>query len=294
MAVKRITANRIDFAYLELGDGPLALLTHGFPMSPATYRYLMPALADAGYRAVAPYLRGFAPSAQPPDGGFAIADLAADVNGLHEALGGDGDAVLIGHDFSVPAALGAAGTEADRWSKLVLCDVPPFEVFGPMVLTPRGTDALSHFWFFQTAAAEQVVAADDLAYIDWIYRKFTAAGFDATEDLKHAKDALRGPENLAAALALYRTTFAPDRLGTPEWLQEHAAVWGAPPTRPTLNLFGSEDPSFQITDETLAAIVEGLPEGSHAEVVQGVGHAGLVERPAEVNSLILRFLAGEL
>ncbi|MFD8594387.1 alpha/beta fold hydrolase [Kitasatospora sp. NPDC059646] len=293
MTVERITVNEIDFAYLEQGDGPLALLMHGFPMSPATYRYLMPALAAAGYRAVAPYLRGFAPTTLPPNGSFGVADLVADVNGLHEALGGDGDAVLVGHDFSAPAVWGAA-QDGDRWSKVVVCDVPPLPVFGPMVLTPQGTDALSHFWFFQTAVAEQVVAADDLAYLDWIYRKFTADGFDATEDLKHAKDALRAPENLAAALALYRTAFPPDRFGTPQWVQEHAAVWGAPPSRPTLNLFGSEDPSFAITDATLAAILDGLPEGSHAEVVQGAGHVGLVEKPAEVNRLILGFLAGEL
>ncbi|MFJ4675471.1 alpha/beta fold hydrolase [Kitasatospora sp. NPDC088783] len=293
MTVKRTTVNAIEFAYLEQGDGPLALLMHGFPMSPATYRHLMPALAAAGYRAVAPYLRGFAPSTLPPDGSFAIADLVSDINGLHEALGGDGDAVLVGHDFSAPAVWGAT-QDGERWSRAVVCDVPPLPVFGPMVLTPRGTDALSHFWFFQTAVAEQVVAADDLGYLDWIYRKFTADGFDATEDLKHAKDALRAPENLAAALALYRTAFPPDRFGTPEWIQEHAAVWGAPPSRPVLNLFGSEDPSFVITEAVLADIVAGLPAGSHAEVVPGAGHLGLVERPAEVNRLVLRFLAGDL
>ncbi|MFD7645818.1 alpha/beta fold hydrolase [Kitasatospora sp. NPDC059795] len=293
MDVNRVTVNDIDFAYVEQGEGPLALLMHGFPMSPATYRHLMPALAGAGYRAVAPYLRGFAPSGLPADGSFGIADLVADVNGLHEALGGGGDAVLVGHDFSAPAVWGAA-RDGGRWSRAVVCDVPPFAVFGPMVLTPRGVDALSHFWFFQTAVAEQVVAADDFAYFDWIYRKFTADGFDAAEDLKHAKDALRAPENLAAALALYRTAFPPERFGTPQWAQEHFEVWGAPPGAPVLNLFGSEDPSFVITDEALAAIVEALPAGSHAEVVQGAGHIGLVEKPDEVNGLILRFLAGEL
>ncbi|MEV7780105.1 alpha/beta hydrolase [Kitasatospora sp. NPDC088351] len=293
MAVKSIAVNGIDISYLELGEGPLALLMHGFPMSPATYRHLMPALAGAGYRAVAPYLRGFAPSAVPADGGFAIADLVADVNGLHEALGGDGDAVLVGHDFSAPAVWGAAQA-ADRWSKLVVCDVPPLPVFGPMVLTPRGTDALSHFWFFQMAVAEQVIADDDMAYLDWVYRKFTAEGFDATEDVAHAKDTLRAPENLRAALALYRTAFPPAAFGTPDWAAEHGAVWGAPPSQPVLNLFGSEDPSFAITPDVLAAIAEALPKGSHAEVVPGAGHVGLVEKPAEVNSLILRFLAGEL
>ncbi|WP_371483232.1 alpha/beta fold hydrolase [Kitasatospora sp. NBC_00315] len=293
MELQRITANGIDFAYAEMGRGPLALLLHGFPMSPATYRHLMPALADAGYRVVAPYLRGFAPSALPADGSFRIADLVADANALHEALGGEEDAVLVGHDFSAPAAFGAAQA-AQRWSKLVVCDVPPLQVFGPLVLTPEGIEALNHFWFFQMDVAEQVLAADDLAYLDWIYRKFTAEGFDATEDLRYAKDALRAPENLRAALALYRTAFPPAGFGSPDWAAEQAAVWGAPPVQPTLNLFGAEDPSFALTDVVLATIVEGLPKGSHAEIVQGAGHIGLVEQPAVVNDLILRFLAGEL
>jgi pimeloyl-ACP methyl ester carboxylesterase len=58
----RVRANNLTFEYLTMGEGPLALCVHGFPDSPYTYRYLLPALAEAGYRAVAPFNRGFAPS----------------------------------------------------------------------------------------------------------------------------------------------------------------------------------------------------------------------------------------
>ena len=62
----RVTANGITFEYLEAGEGPLALCMHGFPDSPFTYRHLLPELARAGFHAVAPFVRGFAPTELPP------------------------------------------------------------------------------------------------------------------------------------------------------------------------------------------------------------------------------------
>ena len=94
-----ITANGVEFACLELGEGPLALCLHGFPDSATSWRHLLPALADAGYRAVAPWTRGYAPTAVPADGAYQTGALATDAVALHEALGGDGDAVIVGHDW---------------------------------------------------------------------------------------------------------------------------------------------------------------------------------------------------
>ena len=131
----RVIANGIDFAYLETGSGPLALCLHGFPDSPHTYRHLMPALAEAGYRAVAPFMRGYAPTAIPADGRFTTTDLVADANALHEALGGDPDAVIIGHDWGVAGGWGAPVHAPDRWRRVVVADIPPMAVF--VVSSPR-------------------------------------------------------------------------------------------------------------------------------------------------------------
>ena len=95
-----VRANQLTFAYLTQGDGPLALCIHGFPDSPYSYRYLLPALADAGYRAVAPFNRGFAPTELPDDRHHIHSStMVVDQMALHEALGGDSDAVLIAHDW---------------------------------------------------------------------------------------------------------------------------------------------------------------------------------------------------
>ena len=77
-----------------------------------TWRHLMPALAGAGFHAVAPFMRGYAPTAVPADCAYQVGALVADVVALHEVLGGDGDAVLIGHDWGAEAAYGAAAYRA--------------------------------------------------------------------------------------------------------------------------------------------------------------------------------------
>src|SRR5471030_1106725 len=101
MEHRGVMANGVQFSYFEQGpaNGPLALCLHGFPDSAHTWRFLLPELAKAGFHAVAPFLRGYAPTAIPTDGRYQVGVLARDGNALHEALGGKGDAVIIGHDW---------------------------------------------------------------------------------------------------------------------------------------------------------------------------------------------------
>src|SRR3954465_14071204 len=102
-----VEANGLEFHYLASGTGPLVLCLHGFPDSPWTYRHLLPELAREGYRAIAPFSRGYAPTTLPPDGRhISIGTLVDDVGALHDALGGGDDAVLIGHDWGAAAARG--------------------------------------------------------------------------------------------------------------------------------------------------------------------------------------------
>ena len=72
LRARTVTANRLQFGVLEAGSGPLALCLHGFPDSARTWRYLLPALADAGFHAVAPFMRGYAPTEIPEDGCFGL------------------------------------------------------------------------------------------------------------------------------------------------------------------------------------------------------------------------------
>ena len=102
-----VRANGLRFATLEAGDGPLVLCLHGFPDHARSFRHQLPALAAAGFRAVAPYMRGYAPSDAPPDGPYQSAVLGQDAAAMIEALGYR-QAAVVGHDWGAVAAYGAA------------------------------------------------------------------------------------------------------------------------------------------------------------------------------------------
>ena len=95
----RVTANGLQFAYLEAGSGPLVMLLHGWPDTPHTWDHQLAALAGTGFRVVAPWLRGYPPTEIPRPGYFDIATLAADVRELIGVLGGGDPCLLVGQDW---------------------------------------------------------------------------------------------------------------------------------------------------------------------------------------------------
>lgn len=285
-----VQANGLRYQFLEMGAGPLALCLHGFPDSPWTYRYLLPELAKAGYRAVAPFSRGFAPTEVPTDERYDTRTLVADVNALHEALGGDGNAVLIAHDWGAAAAYGAMAAEPLRWKRAAIGNVPPFAVFGQIAFRYPQIKRSFYFWFFQMAIAEGIVSANDLAFLDGLWHDWSP-GYDAAYDLSRVKECLRDPANLKAALGYYRAFFNPDKFGSPSWSEEQVAVLARPVPQPTLYLHGANDGCIAMGPEDIKLVMGSLGAGSEVARISGVGHFFLVEKPREINERIMRFLA---
>ena len=284
----RATANGIELAFLEAGSGPLALCLHGFPDSAWTWRHLLPALADAGYRAVAPFMRGYAPSEVPADGRYQTAVLALDACGLHEALGGGADAAIIGHDWGAVATYIAANHEPERWRRVVTMAVPPAGAVAGGFLTYAQLKRSWYMFFFQHGLADMVVGMNDLAFIDGLWADWSP-GYDASEDLPHVKDALRDPANLAAALGYYRATLG--NVGVDPALDGVQAKASETTPQPTLYLHGRTDGCMGIeVAESARPFLSS--EGSRMEVVDDAGHFLQLERPDEVNRLVLEFLAG--
>ncbi len=284
-----IEANGLSFHALEAGEGPLALCLHGFPDSAWTYRHLLPELARAGYRAVAPFMRGYAPTAIPADGDFSTRALAADASGLHAALGGDERSVLIAHDWGSAAAYGSLIDQPGRWRRAAVMNVPPWGVFGQIAFRYDQLKRSFYFWLFQMGVAESIVGANDLAFIEGLWRDWSP-GFDPSAELPRVKACLRDPAHLRAALGYYRDFFAPDRFGTPAWAEAQTAVLGGPVTRPTLYLHGTQDGCIALDATGADAVRAALPVGSEVERIARVGHFMLVEAPRQVNGRILRFL----
>lgn len=281
----RATVNGVDYVYLEAGTGPLALCLHGFPDAADGWRPLLGALADAGFHAVAPYLRGYAPTAVPADGASPISAWVADVCELHEQLGGAGDAVLVGHDWGALTTYGAAAFAPERFRRIVAGSVPP-----PAVMGSRLTDydQVKAFWYqylFLQPTAEAIVGADDLLFIERIWRDWSP-GLDPTDALGPVKDALREPAHLTAALSTYRSMYDFTQQ-PPEYAAQLMAILSGAP-QPTLYLHGRDDgcvPGIE-GPEVLAV----LPEGSAVEVIDGAGHFLQYEQPELVNDLVVAFL----
>ena len=271
-----------------MGDGPLALCLHGFPDSARTWLPLMSKLADAGYRAVAPYMRGYAPTSIPVDGCFQTAALATDAVALHEALGAGSDAVIVGHDWGAPATYGAALLAPDRWRKVVGMAVPPGGAMGAAFVT--NLTQLKRSWymfFFQHPLADLVVGANDLAYIDMLWNDWSP-GFDGADSLRATKDALRSPENLAAALGYYRATLGAGKRD-PDLDELQARMGTEVPTQPLLYLHGENDGC--IGREVAEFAAASTPPNVEVRFVSDAGHFLQIEQPGVVAEHVIGWLA---
>ncbi|MDZ7732109.1 MAG: alpha/beta fold hydrolase [Acidimicrobiia bacterium] len=194
----------------------MALCLHGFPDTAHTWRHLLPRLAEAGYRAVAPFLRGYAPTGVPADGRYQTGVLSADAVALHEALGGDGDAVIVGHDWGAFATYGAAVHEPARWRRVVTAAVPPLAAMADAYFTYDQVKRSFYIFFFQTPFADVAVPLNDLEFVARLWADWSP-GYDATEDLAHVRAAIGDPENLTAAIGYYRRDVRTHPATIPSW-----------------------------------------------------------------------------
>jgi pimeloyl-ACP methyl ester carboxylesterase len=290
-----VEANGLTFTYLhtsEVSDHsrPLALCLHGFPDTAWTFRHLMPALAAAGYRPVAPFQRGYAPTAVPADGRYQTAALGLDANALHQALFGDGRAAIIGHDWGAPATYCAVNAEPQRWSHVVGMSVPPGGIIAQAMFHPQQVKRSWYMFFFQHVLSDMVVPLNDLAFMDMLWADWSP-GYDASVDLAHLKAALKDPANLAAALGYYRAALGAG-YKDPE-LDVMQAGGGQPIAQPVLYLHGANDGCIG-AEFAAGAAGAFTTSDSRVEVVQNSGHFLHLEQPDVVNSLIMNFLRGSV
>jgi pimeloyl-ACP methyl ester carboxylesterase len=294
-----VQANDLEFGLLEAGSGPLALCLHGFPDTAHTWRHLLPALAGAGFHAVAPFMRGYAPTAVPADGACQLGALIADAVALHEVLGGDADAVLIGHDWGAEAAYGAAAHAPDRWRRLVTLAVPPASLDPVLFSDYEQLKRFFYLFLFRDpfGFADALVGSDQMSFLDRLWHDWSP-GYDAGEDLARVKESLRDPANLAAAIGYYRAAGAAGGsggssgtaggpAGTARYAAEEQAAGRRAPL-PTLYLHGAADGCIGV--ELARGAERLLAPSSRMLVIEDAGHFPHLEKPAEVNEHILTWI----
>jgi pimeloyl-ACP methyl ester carboxylesterase len=287
MEAKTITANGLEFAYFEDGpaDGPLALCLHGFPDSAHTWRYLLPELAGAGFHAVAPFLRGYAPTQLPADGHYQLGAVVRDANELHQAFGAGPDAVIVGHDWGAMATYGAVAHAPDRWRRAATAAVPPTMAIGLSLLTYAQLQRSWYMFFFLSPLAEAALPLDDYDFLGDLWRDWSP-GYDGAWDVARVKESIGDPERIVAAISYYRAMWDPTLQG-PELADEQTAAL-LPTPKPTLYLHGRDDACMLLS--SVSNPLDFLAPGSAFEIVDDAGHFFHLEQPASVNSTIVNFL----
>jgi pimeloyl-ACP methyl ester carboxylesterase len=291
----------ITFTALEWGppDGPLALGLHGYPDTAWTWRHLGPYLADIGWRVVAPFTRGYGPTGLATDGCYQVGALAHDAIAAHRILGGDGRAVLIGHDWGAITAYAVGSAAPGTFARIVTLAVPPLLSIsnsGPgaagglgaarevLEQLPTLARQLRRSWYmgFQQLPRVSERSLPRLAsrlWADW------SPGYDAAEDVAHFLESVAGPGHSAAVLGYYRAMAQPWRHSSRYAAEQ--AHWLGMPTDPLLYLHGLQDGCLLAEFADRAAAV--LPPETVA-LVPGAGHFLHLENPAVVNELIADFI----
>ena len=282
-----VKVNGIEFSYLEDGpnEGPLALCLHGFPDTAHTWRHLAPALAQAGYHVVAPWMRGYAPTEIPDDGIYQVGALAVDASALHVALGGDERAVLVGHDWGAYASYGAASLHPDRWRRVVTMAVPPLAASAASFFTYAQMKRSFYVFLFQTPIAEMAVSADGHEFLDDLWADWSP-GYDGAWDVMRVKESLADPANLSAAIGYYRALFDAGRHSAA--YEEAQVASASSPPQPTLYLHGMDDGCMGA--DSIGDVRSVLSPGSEHVVIERAGHFLHLERPDVVQAHVLRFL----
>ncbi len=269
MSLKHLTANGLQFAYHEAGSGPVVLLVHGFPDTARTWDAFLQPIADAGFHAVAPYLRGYPPTGLPPRDTTAR-DLGEDVLGWMDALEAE-TAILVGHDWGAAAVYAAASLAPSRVTKLVALAIPH-----PLSLRPTPSLAWGarHFLTLRLPGAAHRFARNDWFGVDELVRRWSPSWQFTPADLADVKRCFGEPGALDAALGYYRTVGR-----SPDFLRTKLPM-------PALAFCGRED----IAPVAAFHSAKRAFTGSYDVVELPCGHFPQREQTAEVLSRLLAFL----
>jgi pimeloyl-ACP methyl ester carboxylesterase len=280
LASRYVPANGIRFHCLEAGAGPLVILLHGFPEFSYSWRHQLPALAAAGFHAVAPDLRGYNESDRPPSvRAYRLRTLVDDVAGLIAALGAP-RAAVVGHDWGGAIAWKLAMLRPDLVERLVILNAPHPAAFQRELRRPMQWLRSWYILFFQLPALpELLLSAGDFALLTRTLREGPASP-DAfsPEDILQYKRAFARPGALTAAINYYRA------LGRyPGGLRRGNRTV----TAPTLVIWGERDRYLGL------GMTEGLAQWVPNVRVVRLAHAShwvQNDAPQEVNRLLTDFL----
>ena len=271
----RIEANGLGFEVSDEGAGTPVVLLHGFPDTSVMWRHQVAALTAAGFRTIAPDMRGRGRSDRPADvADYALTKIVVDVIGIMDALGIQ-KAHVVGHDWGAAVAWGVAMFAPHRVDHLVAISVGAPGAGGPPTL-----EALQKSWYRILFQFEGI--AEDLAQRnDWyLLREMLQGGGD---DFERYKANLSEPGAVTAALNWYRANLPVERL-----IPAGPGPQFPPVVAPTMGVFGTAD--LYLTEAAMTSSASKVTGPWRYERLEGVGHFIPLEAPEQLNRLLLDFL----
>ena len=301
-------ANGLDMAVYEQGSGAPVVLLHGFPELAFSWRHQLPALADAGFRAIAPDQRGYGRTTAPPNvADYRVSELIADLHGLLDALELE-TAVFIGHDWGALLLWQMAMLAPERMEKLVALNIPHFAqppVDPIAIFRERFGDDFYIVNFQDSDEADRVFAADPAHFINRMMRKnmITREQYEklppeyqvinllrATRAAEASGDALLTESELDYyAAGFTRSGFTGPINWYRNWTQNWKQLRGIDPQIriPTLFIGAAND---VIVGPQHIEGMKPLIDDLTVHVLDDCGHWTQQERPEQVNQLILDWL----
>jgi epoxide hydrolase A/B len=315
-----VEANGIRIHVAEQGKGPLVVLCHGFPESWYSWRHQLPALAEAGFHAVAPDMRGYGQTDHPETiDQYTLLHLVGDMVGLIDALGAE-SAVMVGHDWGAPVAWTTALLRPDRVRGVIGLSVPflPRRPARPTTLMPQTDDAMFYQLYFQTPGVAEAEFERD------VRRSIRSMLYSGSGDMPRPQgatpsfggvgmvprsggflDRMLDPGTLPPWLAesdieFYVKEFARTGFrGGLNWYRNIDRNWelmapyaGALVTVPALYVAGDRDlvVAFRGMDQLIPNLSKFAPQLRRTIMLPGCGHWTQQERPQEVNAAMIDFL----
>jgi len=309
IAHRTIEANGIPIHLAEAGSGPVVLLCHGFPESWYSWRHQLKALVEAGYRAVAPDMRGYGQTGQPQEiDQYTLFHLVGDMVGVLDALS-VAEAVVVGHDWGAPVAWHCALLRPDRFRAVAGLSVPfrPRGSTRPTSAMPQTESSLFYQLYFQAPGVAEAELGRDPR--DTIRRLLYSGSGDVPRKsdntlggfLTRSVDPPALPAWLTEAdIDFYAKEFARTGFrGGLNWYRNIDRNWellapfaGARVMVPALYIAGDRDVvvKFPRMDQLIANLKLFVPKLTKTIMLSGCGHWTQQERASEVNAALIAFL----
>jgi pimeloyl-ACP methyl ester carboxylesterase len=275
---------RLRMHYVEVGQGPLVVLLHGFPENWWSWRYQLQPLADAGFRVIAPDLRGYGETDK--HGPYDLDTLADDVCHLIESLG-ERRAKIVGHDWGGGVAWHLASKRPESCERLVVLNCPHPVVMRKKLLSAPSLSQLKKSWYFffflVPGVPEWLLTRKDAGNL---VRTLKASSIDrhhcSPEELRPFRDGIQRPGAAKAMVDWYRTIVG-HSLTHPFSQPVYDDI-----TAETLLIWGMKDPALGYAD--LVPGTERYVPRLRVEQVPNCGHFVQSERPEHVNPALVKFL----